>query len=97
MHSNGEARALVSIDGGTQPQWSRDGRELFYRSQGWMMAVPVEFAPTLRVGRPQQLFKFERGVESYAVAVDGRFLVAVQRSEDQRSPIHIILHWSAER
>jgi Tol biopolymer transport system component len=96
-HSSGEARAIVSIEGGTQPAWSLDGRELFYRSQGWMMAVPIEFTSTLRVGRARQLFKFERGVESFRVTPDGRFLVAAARNEDQRSPINVILHWSAER
>jgi serine/threonine-protein kinase len=28
----GDAKWLVSVGGGTEPLWSRDGRELFYRN-----------------------------------------------------------------
>jgi len=33
---------LISTDGGREPVWARDGRELFYRSGNRLMAVPVE-------------------------------------------------------
>src|SRR5262249_29779460 len=37
-----EGRTLVSRDGGTQPRWSRDGRELFFVAlDGTLMGAPV--------------------------------------------------------
>jgi Tol biopolymer transport system component len=38
-------RAQVSVSGGTEPVWSRDGRRLFYRGDGRLMAA------TIRPGR----------------------------------------------
>jgi hypothetical protein len=53
----------VSTHGGTEPVWSRDGHELFYREYApmgrfqKMMAVPVTTRPAFVAGRPQQLFR----------------------------------------
>ena len=72
----------LSSNGGFEPQWSLDGRELFYWQGTAMMAVSVETAtPELSFGTPARLFSgnylilpspFER---SYDVARDGRFLM----------------------
>ncbi len=43
-------------NGGRQPVWSRDGRELFYRNADQMMAVAIETDPELTVGVPKRLF-----------------------------------------
>ena len=52
-----DAKWLVSVRGGTEPLWSRDGRELFYRSgQGDMVAVRVETDPAFSVGPTSVLF-----------------------------------------
>ena len=58
-------RVLVSIDGGAEPVWRRDGRELYYLqnvSAGGalkvqVMAVPVTTTPTFSAGRPHVLFE----------------------------------------
>jgi Tol biopolymer transport system component len=39
----------ISTNGGLQPMWSRDGRELFYRAGDSLMAVPIE-RETFRIG-----------------------------------------------
>jgi eukaryotic-like serine/threonine-protein kinase len=46
----------ISTDGGTEPLWSRSGRELFYRSGARMMAVDVTTQPTFSAGKPRILF-----------------------------------------
>src|SRR5439155_27307752 len=48
---------LVSTDGGIDPVWSRDGRELFYRKDDEMMAVSVAPKGEFAAGRPQRLFE----------------------------------------
>ncbi len=45
-------RRLVSTDGGTEPLWSPDGRELFYRVGKQVMAVDVSADGTLGAPRP---------------------------------------------
>jgi Tol biopolymer transport system component len=72
----------VSSGGGREPLWSRDGRELFYRTDdGKMIAVPVETEPAFAIaGKPKVLFSgdFRTGGRwNYDVTRDGkRFLMA---------------------
>jgi eukaryotic-like serine/threonine-protein kinase len=85
---NVDARRQISFDGGIEPSWSRNGRELFYRSTESMMTVRVESGKPLRHGKPQALFpdRYQRFGEfvNYAVAHDGRFLML--RDLNARSP-----------
>ncbi|MEO8499806.1 MAG: protein kinase [Vicinamibacteria bacterium] len=48
----------VSTNGGRDPFWRGDGREMFYRANDLsLMAVPVTTAPTFEMGTAQALFK----------------------------------------
>ena len=81
----GGARSQVTPAGGSQPRWSRDGRELFYTAlDGSLMSVPVSGGSTFAWGTPTKLFANEfyvgRGIASrggtYDVSPDGqRFLM----------------------
>jgi Tol biopolymer transport system component len=43
---------------GREPRWSRDGRELFFRSQDAMFSLPIqEMRGTLAIGHPVLLFR----------------------------------------
>ncbi len=47
----------VSTAGGTRPLWARSGRELFYESNGALMAVTVQAAGSIfSAGNPTKLF-----------------------------------------
>jgi Tol biopolymer transport system component len=81
----GAGRAVVSLDGGREPVWSTDGRELFYIDRDFeMMAVSVEDTATLAFGSPTllfdaTLFRFRGG---YDVARDGRFLMVAPTGDE---------------
>jgi eukaryotic-like serine/threonine-protein kinase len=84
----------VSGAGGTEPQWRRDGRELFYVApDGTLMAVPVTTDGTaIRFDRSTPLFATANG---YQAAGDGqRFLVA-RRSASTEAAITIVLNWQS--
>ena len=52
------AKRAISSDGGSEPQWRRDGRELFYVTpDGTLMTVNVVAGATLEAGRPTPLFR----------------------------------------
>jgi serine/threonine protein kinase/Tol biopolymer transport system component len=52
----GGGRWQVSDGGGGFPRWSRDGRELFYRTDTGIMSAAVEaVGDTLRVGKPHSV------------------------------------------
>jgi eukaryotic-like serine/threonine-protein kinase len=78
------AKWQVSTNGGTQPRWSPDGKELYYIvPDGKLMAAPVRAsADAFETGAPVALFPTPtiglRTFYQYAVAPDGRFLVNVQ-------------------
>jgi Tol biopolymer transport system component len=84
----------VSVAGGTEPQWRREGSELFYVApDGTLMAVPVTSDVTaIQFGRPVPLFASAAG---YQAARDGqRFLVA-RRPTSSEVAITIVLNWQS--
>ena len=90
----------VSTEGGTQAFWRADGRELFYRNAGQLMAVPVDAGSTFNVGTPQALFETRfaaitvRGL--YRPTADGqRFLVLAPLARDAEQPASVVLNWTA--
>jgi eukaryotic-like serine/threonine-protein kinase len=98
---SGEGRWMVSVNGGMQPSWGRDGRELFYLSpQRQLMSVALQSDSSreLRAGIPQPLFEMPPGADAFAVADGQRFLVAViPPEEQQRSPINVVINWASDR
>jgi Tol biopolymer transport system component len=92
---------LVSTDGGVDPVWSRDSRELFYRRDDQMMTVPVALKGEFSAGRPQRLFdmRFDAGDNgpTYDVSRDGSWFV-MSRSEQgpAAGELHIVLNWFSE-
>jgi eukaryotic-like serine/threonine-protein kinase len=95
---DGGGRAAVSKDGGSEPCWRRDGKELFYWDQQQsLVAVAVDSeGPTLNVGKTESLFALRDGDRiDYDVAQDGqRFLIGLASHESQHPPDHIITNWT---
>ena len=52
-----KGRWQVSTSGGDNPLWSRDGRELLYRSGDAVMAVSVKTEPAFSLETPKILFR----------------------------------------
>ena len=100
------APVRVSPNGGTEPIWSRDGRELFYVEDRRLMTVPVTQGAEFNFKAPQELFTavaFEDGSQanivrgqqppSYDVGPDGRF-VMITVDDRANVPISIIVNWT---
>jgi hypothetical protein len=93
----------VTSEGGEEPHWSSDGRQLFFRSANRLMAVPLEPGRTLRHGQPRGLFDgvYNTGIESgrsYDVnPVTGRFLL-VRPADSGPSPraVRMVLNWALD-
>jgi Tol biopolymer transport system component len=102
------AKRQASTNGGVDPRWGRDGRELFYVApDGKLMAVPIHVEPdrALNLGPPVALFSTRLATGAnvtagsftrpqYAVAPDGRFLMNVTADDNVVSPISIVLNWA---
>jgi hypothetical protein len=89
-------RRLISNGGGAEPEWSSDGRELYYRRGDEMHAVDMTTDPP---GASRLLFAVPRihnvfGNANYDVAPDGRFLVVLPG--ESRDTIDVVVNWSTE-
>jgi len=94
----------VSTNGGEEPKWRRDGRELYYLAPDKiLMAVDVTTkGGPFEAGRPKALFKScgysfaQPLLGTYDVAADGkRFLINCLLEETASSPITVTVNWSA--
>jgi serine/threonine-protein kinase len=95
-----DARYVVSATHSTEPVWSRNGRELFFRSGQGVWAVSVEEGTSWRAAPPRRLFSGPfiyswAGDESYDVAPDGRFLM-LRATAGRRVRLHVTLNWMSE-
>jgi eukaryotic-like serine/threonine-protein kinase len=95
-----EGRWPISTDGGYQPVWARNGRELFYLSGGRMMAVSVTSDGTFTARKPMGLFEAKGLLDmpSYDVTPDGEFLMIESGESDSSPPtrINVVLNWLQE-
>jgi eukaryotic-like serine/threonine-protein kinase len=75
------ARVPVSLQGGSEPAWAHNGRELFYRSGDSVMVASLTLSPAFTVARRRGLFagSFLRGGASreYDVAPDDQHFVMI--------------------
>jgi len=98
----------ISTDGGIQPLWNRNGRELFYRSgenEGKVMAVEVNTQGGFSAGKPKMLFDGQYAAmtgtgswTTYDVSPDGERFLMMKESEEAASPtqINVVLNWTEE-
>jgi Tol biopolymer transport system component len=95
----------ISRDGGVEPRWSAEGRELFYLQGSAMMAVAVETegefafdAAVALFADPSFFVNPGQFVHSYDVARDGRFLMIQQSgvSTDTAGSIVVVQNWFEE-
>ena len=101
---SGDGQWQISSNGGCQPRWSRDGKEVFYVEGDTLMAVPVTTAPAFEVGVTTPLFsdpylRVENSHQvSYDVSADGRFVLVDGDDSGDREPpsIHVVQNWYEE-
>ena len=103
---NGGSKTPISRDGGSQPRWRRDGKELFYSSpDGKLMAVDVTEGPIFKASAPRTLFQVpvaqighnEGGLQvlGWDVAPDGKRLL-IDTATRSSEPVTVVLNWTAE-
>jgi eukaryotic-like serine/threonine-protein kinase len=99
----GSARWQVSASGGSDPVWSRSGRELFYLSaQAEMMRVDVAPGAAFRISSPERLFSTTPytsipAVPAFDVSPDGKqFLMLRETSPSERNELIVVQNWVQE-
>jgi serine/threonine protein kinase/Tol biopolymer transport system component len=95
-----DRRWQVSPRGGTQPSWSRNGKEIFYRVGNKMMVVDVSGSVDLTLSQPRQLFDqryvFQNiSLANYDVSPDGQQFLMV-KDETGSGRLNVVLNWTEE-
>jgi Tol biopolymer transport system component len=96
-----DRKYLVSIDGGEQPTWSGDGKELFFLApDSRMMAATVDTTRQFEAGTPRALFVVPAlgpsNFRQYAVSKDGkRFLMNLRNEPATATPLTVVVNWLA--
>jgi len=91
----------VSVAGGHDATWSRDGKELFYQEGSKLMGVPVASTSPLRMQAPKLLFEggfiaWEPNTpRTFDVAPDGRFLM-IEPTATNAQRFNVVLNWAEE-
>jgi Tol biopolymer transport system component len=89
----------VSTSGGQQPQWGRNGREIYFVSlDGHFMAVPVTAGAAFSAGEPEALFQTSVRLNTvfrhYASSADGqRFLMVIPLNSYDSDYFRVIVNW----
>lgn len=98
----GSPRWSVSTGRSREPRWGPGGRELFYRSEDSLFAVPLTLAAepvigparAIPLGRGFDFDRFEISGAEWDVAPDGtHFLFTRNQDVNEDRPIDIVLHW----
>ena len=100
-------RQRMSIDGGTQARWRRDGMELYYIApDGRLMAVPIRPSSgslSTDAGVPVSLFSVrvtagtEIGAYQYFVSSDGQRFLVNTITDSSPGVISAIVNWAPPR
>jgi serine/threonine-protein kinase len=96
------ARFTISVGGGVEPLWRRDGKELFFRNtRGSVFTVPVTIGGHFDHGAPQLLFTanglgLQDFYRSYDIHPDGKRFLMVNAGGTGGTDLNLILNWRHE-
>ena len=94
-------RWQITTDGGQNPSWRGDGRELFYTTDDTVRAIDIStHAGGFEWSAPRSLFRIPNllsgPVRGLTVSADGRrFIAAVPISPAPQQRLTTVLNWTA--
>ena len=98
---DGHGKWQVSTAGGVEPLWSRDGKELFYVTEGYLVSAAVTTTPGFQALPPERLFLSAPFVlygvfnRNYDQMPDRRLLM-IRRDEDVSTRLVAVFNWRAQ-
>jgi Tol biopolymer transport system component len=96
---HGGARWQLSTNGGSEPSWRRDGKELFFLRDRQLFAVDIRVtASGVEHGAPKPLFTAPFSPEirrnRYVPSADGQRFLVIAQGEQRGRQAHIVLNWT---
>ncbi|HET7707609.1 MAG TPA: protein kinase [Thermoanaerobaculia bacterium] len=97
----GVPHTQISVDGGTQPVWRGDGREIYYvNAVGRLMSVSIDTTGRIEVGAPSAITSVtlrpsRNTMREYDVSADGKtFLLNSTGSGPRSVPFTVVQNWT---
>jgi serine/threonine protein kinase len=90
----------ISVDGGIEPRWTRDGKQLFFRNLRQLLVADIDTSSGFAVGRPRMVLDDLTPAapeQSYSVAPDGEKILLVEALDQEmvQNQITVILNWTS--
>jgi Tol biopolymer transport system component len=108
-YGGGGEKVRISTNGGAEPIWTRDGREILYRTvvdaKAQFMSVAIRFGPPFAADPPRLLLETDdlydgtTPVRGWDVSADGqRFLMvkALPGADQAVKSMNVVLNWTGE-
>jgi len=96
----GGAKWQISTGGGEAPSWKGDGKELYFKANGKLMAVDLKSSGgTFEVGIPHPLFDLDprTNTEYLDVSQDGQqFIIRVENNVQGVAPMQVVTNLPVE-
>lgn len=100
-----DRKVQISANGGVQPTWRRDGKELYFVARsGTLMVTPITSLDRREVGLPSPLFDLPLvpamvqplpiQMSNYAPNSDGNRFLAILQNSRQEDPITVLQNWT---
>ncbi len=94
----------VSSEGGIEPLWARNGKQLFYRWQNQVWIVDVQTDGGFKISKPRLLFEkpgYSSGspIRTYDLSLDGRQFLMVKVEQRKPTPVTemiLVQNWFEE-
>jgi eukaryotic-like serine/threonine-protein kinase len=92
----------ISQGGGTEPRWAHSGRELFFKSHGQLMSLPVMPGAGFSPGNAKPLFSVAPYADAinrqqYDVSPDDQHFLTIRRPQQQgRQEVVLVEHFFAD-
>jgi eukaryotic-like serine/threonine-protein kinase len=96
-------RVQVSSEGGSEPVWDRQGKELFFRNESSFLVVEIRTDTGVAASRPRVLFSKRNEypftplfTANYDVSLDGQRLLMMRGRQWAEGEAVIVLNWFNE-
>jgi serine/threonine-protein kinase len=91
----------ISVEGGVEPAWNPNGRELYYRSGDSMLASTITTLPAFAAEKPRVLWegRYRRAggnIPLYDVSPDGRRFLMLKPNDPPATQFNVVLNWFEE-
>jgi hypothetical protein len=92
----------VTNSGGAKPEWSRDGRTLYYLSlDGDLAAAPVSSSESFDAGAARRLFPADLSPTmmgaQFGIDSDSGFVLLTRPADTASMSLAAVLHWFSPR